>query len=670
MQGRARFVAPLTVAGAVAAVHALLAFRQPGPALLWDGTAYLSLARWVAGEHTPDLGHLGQYHLGWPILLAPAIWLTDTLGGLFDGVRVLNVALAAGGAVALLTLARRLGASTPTAVVAALVGGAYPGFAMQSGLEWAQVVTTVLTWCTALALHWSADGAARRTIAPALLAAAGYLVHPTALVGLVAVVVVFALVTRPWTRAVPGLVAALVAGGGAWALNRWALRELWAPGVPSQSADLLDRVTEPALWDDLVVRALGSLWYLGAASLGLAALGAAALAVLARRGDAAQRTTAWWVALSLAGTVALTAAKFAAPARPDHLLYGRYVDAFVPLLLVVALAQGLRRRTEVVTAALGVAATVGAAAVVVGRVPAPAFDGTTMPANLFGILAAEGAGTGGVDVWRVTAVAVAAATIVLVVHLGWRRGALTAGVVLLAFLGADLRVRNGVRPLAEETAATFQLGEVLRRLPGDAAVSYDRAVFDARGTNRYQLQAQDRRFHFFDSRRGERPRHPLIVTTKDAAAPAVAGARMVFPEPSREQTLWVAGGPLQERFAADGLVAALPGDRLPAAFYRGSVLEVRPRRGAVEVVVRKGGAGAPWIRSGSAPNVAGAVDVRVSAGGVTAVGRLPRTLYAGEEARVVVEVPGLRGEQELTATLVVDGGATGFGALVGNLRFP
>ena len=669
MPGRARFVAPLAVAAAVAAVHALLAFRQPGPALLWDGTAYLSLARWVAGEHTPDLGHLGQYHVGWPILLAPVVWATSTLDGLFDGVRLVHVALAAGGSLTLLALARRLGVGPPAALLVAAAGGVYPGLAMQSGLEWAQVLTTILTWLTVLALHWSGRGGGARTIAPALLAAVGYLVHPTALVGLVAVVVVLAAATRPWTRAVPGLVTALAAGGGAWALNRWALHELWAPGAPSQSAGLFDRVTDPGQWDDLAVRALGSLWYVGVASLGLAALGVAGLVVLARRDDPAERAVGWWVGLSLAGTVALTATKFAAPVRPDHLVYGRYVDAFVPLLLLVALAPLLRRRAALVAAAVGVALTLVAAAVVVGDVPASAFDGVTMPANLFGILALDGAGPAGVDVWRVTAFGLAAAAIVLVVHLGWRRPAATAAVALVAYLGADVHVRDSVRPLAEETAASFQLGEVLRRVPGPATVAYDRAVFDARGTNRYLLAAQDRRFAFYDSRRGERPSSPLVVAGQDPAAPPAPGARTVFPEPYREQMLWVTPGSLQDRFAAAGLLVVRPGEPLPREFFRGGVVDLTARRGAVEVVVRKGGGGAPWVRAHSAPGMAGVVDVAVEVAGRTWTAPLPRTLYRDETVRVLVEIPDLQGRRRFRAALVVDGG-TAFGARVGNLRFP
>src|SRR5690606_7847671 len=113
----------------------------------------------------------------------------------------------------------------------------------------------------------------------------------------------------------------------------------------------------------------------------------------------------------------------------------------------------------------------------------------------------------------------------------------------------------------------FQLGHALEAIGARGPVAYDRVVYDARATNLYELQSPGRTLTFYDRRQGEPPPYEVVDTSKDVARPPVPGARVVFPEPSQPQTLWVLPGPLQDRLAREGYLVAPAGTELPPAFY-------------------------------------------------------------------------------------------------------
>lgn len=658
-----RLAVVATAAGVAVAVLWLSA-PLAGPSLLWDGTAYLSLARWLAGEATPYLGHLGHYSVGYPLVLVPVVWLTSSLDGLFDGARVVNALAVASTVPALVVLARRLTALDRWASLAFAGAAALtPAIAVQAGFEWSEsVFVATVTWSAVTAARWASAKTDGRAAAFGAVSAAAYVVHPRGLAVVLATVLVLIVAGR---RGIVGLIALLLALGAGELLNRTAIEELWNPAVASQSAALVDTVTMPSRWDDAAVRGVGQLWYALVATAGLAVVGFGALAARARQ----WRAEVSWLLLAVVTTAGVSVAKLATQTRPDHLVYGRYLDPWLPVLAIVGVGTlvAMSWRARVACASGAVAAIGVLTAVLHASHDGDAFDGVFLPLNALSAVALDWSGNGVIDV---TAISVAAAVLTLAVLLSAATAPRVAGVAfaVVALAGSVAVLDRHVRPFSDEANAAFVLGGVLDRVDRDAPVAYDMRVFDARGTNRYALADRDRTFTFYDSARAERPAHDLIVAGKDVARPPVRGARPIFPEPNHEQTLWVAPGGLQDRLAARGFVIALPGADPGAAFGNGAAELVGVDGDGVRVRVHKDAGGAPWLAPGSLPASGGAVTVAVTVDGRTWRHPLPRTLLPGDAVTVVVPVDVGTGEHVVRVLLETDLPAT-MPADMASLRF-
>lgn len=663
----------LAVALGVVGVHLWLSAPLPGPSLLWDGTAYLSLARWLAGEATPYLGHLGHYGVGYPLVLVPVVWMTSSLDGLFDGVRAVNAIAVATTVPALVVLGTRLGGLERSAALAVAAAAALvPAVAVQSGFEWAEsVFLASVMWTAVAALVWAERPSTGRSVVLALASAGTYLVHPRGLAVAVATVVVLALSRR---RGIVGLAVLLVALGGAWLLNQRAIDALWNPAVVGQWGTVVDTVTTPSAWGGATLRGLGQLWYALVATVGLVTLGVLVLARLARERPVAGRAlAAWWVIVAMIATLGVSVTKLAAGTRPDQLVYGRHLDPWLPLLMVLgagALMASSRRR-NLGSAAISLAGA-GILATVVVTSHGDALEGVFMPLNVLGVLAFDPSTDARIDVVVITAGALVAGVAVTAAIALFRRRPALLGVVLVAgAVAASASVADRhVAAFAEDANRSFVLGEVLDLVDQDAPVAHDMAVFDARGTNRYSLADRDRRFTFYDSRLEEAPPHDLVIAGKDPAHPPAPGARVIFPEPRREQTLWVLAGPLQDRLAAGGFLIGLPGTVPGPGFGNGDVELVAVRGRAVVVRVAKGNGGAPWVAPGTLPAASGEVTVVVTVGGRTTRLPLPRTLVPGDEEEMTVPLRDPPSGTHVVRVRVVSSGVRVMPDDVGSLRFP
>ncbi len=129
---------------------------------------------------------------------------------------------------------------------------------------------------------------------------------------------------------------------------------IYIPGYPGASSrDAVEALGSAEGWANLGLAVAGQAWYLCVATLGLAPIGALWLARRARPGLRALRrggrsdppAVAALAALALAGSAfAISCVWMAANfARPDKLVYGRYNEAFVAVLLAAGLAALLRR---------------------------------------------------------------------------------------------------------------------------------------------------------------------------------------------------------------------------------------------------------------------------------------------------------------------------------------
>lgn len=665
--------ATAAVAAVVVTAHLALSASVPGPSLLWDGTAYLSLARWLAGETTPYLGHLGHYGVGYPLALVPVVWATSSLEGLFDGVRVVNAVAVASTVPALVQIGTRLGGLGRSAALAvAALAAVLPAVTVQSGFEWAEsLFVAAVVWSAAAALAWAEQPSTARAVVLALASSLCYLVHPRGLAVAVATFVILA-IGRQRIVGIAVLVAALAGG---WLLNQRAVDALWNPAVQGQWTSLRNAVTTPSTWGGGALRALGQLWYAQVATVGIAALGAWALVRLVRdRERRASAVAAWWIILALVATFAVSVAKLATATRPDQLVYGRYLDVWSVVLVVLgAGVLAAPHRWRLLRPLVAVGALTGGltAAVAIGH-PSDALSGVSMPLNVIGALVFDLADDARIDVVQATLLALLCGAIVAVVLTALdQRPALIGAALVLATIGASATVaERHVRPFAIDANSSFVLGRVLDLVDEDAPVAYDMAVFDARGTNRYSLANRDRRFTFYDSRRGETPAHDLVISGKDTTDPPAAGAHAVFPEPRREQVLWVLPGPLHDRLAARGFLIGIAGATPPSGFENGDVELVGVRDGRLVVHVAKGAGGAPWVAPGTLPSAGGEVHVEVTIAGRTMRSGLPRTLVPGDEERVVVRGDLPRAGTHAVRVRLVSEGVRDLPEFVGSLRVP
>lgn len=535
-------------------LHLWLSRNIPGPSLLWDGQGYLGTASWISGVGIPYLGDLVFYHAGYPALLAPLFRVLSSPAAMFRGAQTLN-AVAAGAAFVMLVHLGQSAFGLPRRRALAVAGLAsvYPAVLLQSGFEWPEsVFVATFAGCSLLAWTFlrrpSAPAAATLGAATAFL----YAVHPRGLSMVVATAGLLAFVAlrrrrHAWAAAIglAALDAGLVITTAVHAASRAAL---WADGTAPASLGLAERLADPAVWSELALRAAGQLWYLTVVSLGLAVLGVAFLVSMAAGRRPAspvpgspRRGLAVYLLVTMAAMAFASVLQITTHTRVDHLVYGRYNEGFLPVLLVAGGAwllgpAGARARLNV---ALGTVTAIVVLAIVVvtGNGPA-AFHGDIAGINVLGALMMDRSDPDHLDVVIVTVVALTAVIALAVVSV--RRPAVAATLVGMAFLASAVDLERRVTaPVADVANHTYVLAPQVDRFADEGVpVSYDLAAHDLLAANRYQFQLMERPFVFFDSAAGEEPVSGVVIASRSWGDDRPAG-RLVFAEPDHDQALWI-----------------------------------------------------------------------------------------------------------------------------------
>lgn len=333
-----------------------------GPATLADELGYLGVARWLAGAGPlPNMVNASFYHFGYSFLIAPAFWLGGNPVSAYKWVMVINCMLAATVAPLSYAFARKFfSIGHRLALFLAAIAMIYPANAAQTNFAWSENALPALMLCWAMALILAHERPTPARIALlALIPVALFFVHPRML-GIELVTFLYlasASVIRKANRwwyvtgcAAMLLMHALVARALSYVRH---LAYGTIHGSVSNFMHDLSQVLSRGM--KLPAAASGQIAYLSYGSQGLIIIGILALVVLSWQIYRQMRRehsmmTSWLMnpfvilALGIASIFAASAIAMSSGVRPDHWLYGRYVDAASPILLIAGTLSALDRQ--------------------------------------------------------------------------------------------------------------------------------------------------------------------------------------------------------------------------------------------------------------------------------------------------------------------------------------
>lgn len=538
----------------VFAVRAVLARAVVGPFMYSDELGYVAVGRAIVGDPPALFGP--DYAPGYGTLLAPLAAVLEP-GRLHGIAQVLNAAGGAALVPVLFLVATRVGGlprwlAAATAVVAA--SGA--ALVVQSTMLLPEALLALVTATSVLALHRLLErGTAAAAAATGALVGVGYALHTRAAAAVVALALVLGVAVGlrrlPVRHGALALGVAAVPVVAAEVLRAWANDRLYPIAVLGKDAGTLGAVLDEPLAVAQV--AAGHLWYPVFATLGIAGLGAVvALGWTWNDVRSPRGLVAAFVLLALVGAavlsgVAMHQIALVGPDRADKVVYGRYVEQWVPVLFAFAPALGRRWRTPAV---VGVA---GFSLAVAWMVDAAYPDDTWARPVAWHNVAALRVLPEWFDRLYVVRAAVVVAAIVLVVHtvvLRWpTRTAwlVPLGAVLVVNVAGSLETVDGwSEPASAAWAATHDLGPLLESLGEPVAVDVsDPAV----ALYAYNLQFWHPDLDL-DLGTGGATAAPLVIAPS-AEPPEDPDAVLVGVEASADLGLWA----LEPGVAA----AALPG---------------------------------------------------------------------------------------------------------------
>ncbi|WP_035800973.1 hypothetical protein [Kitasatospora mediocidica] len=330
------------------AVRLLLARAQSFPAVDPDEPSYLVIARVLGGGPVTEIpvGHL--LPAGYPLLVAPALALTNSAATGYHLVLLTNALVTALVLPLGFLMLRRLRVPKLPAYGFATAAGLlspvlfYGQFAMTDGI----LAVVLLGWL--LALHgWLSEGTPRRrtlcAVLLGLLTGYAYALHDRGSVVIVITTLlllgVLALGWAPRRATLAALGALAVAVGAVHLVNAYLATRF--PGSTAGEVDSLffSSLTDPHLLGRSVARSFGQTWYFVLSGFGLGGLGIVSCAVAVFRPSVprAARISAGTLLAVLFGIIVASAVTLPDDGRIDDFVYARYAAPLVaPLFLVGA----------------------------------------------------------------------------------------------------------------------------------------------------------------------------------------------------------------------------------------------------------------------------------------------------------------------------------------------
>lgn len=344
-----RLVAGLGIACIAVLVWATFASR--GASVRPDELGFL-LNGWVLTGHNEIL--LGAdfrsfYTAGYGFITAAAAVAGRGIDAQYRLSLLVNIGLVVATAATLARFAfRHLSVSRRSAWTLAVIVAITPAVAANSLFAWSETLNRFLFVAIAL-LAYEHVARPRMSSSVGLGVASSFMVIAhgrfTLLPALAVVLIVVVGAFGPRSRdavvvMVVGVAGAVVSYFVFTRINVWLRRELY-PAATGKEGRMVDKFTNLSNLPSLGRSATGQLWYVLATSFGLAAVGLAvnvrSLLIGFRRPRNLQWLAPSFIFLA-AGSVALASTlQVLRVIRPDHLVYGRYLEAVSPLFVMLGL---------------------------------------------------------------------------------------------------------------------------------------------------------------------------------------------------------------------------------------------------------------------------------------------------------------------------------------------
>ncbi|MGH9162064.1 MAG: hypothetical protein ACRD2X_19010, partial [Vicinamibacteraceae bacterium] len=338
----------LVAAGAaVLLVHVVFLIGRTGPGIGPDEFGYLNYSRLFGGQPTSEFllpfGDTPFYSPGVGLVTFPFFALFESPVAQFRSVQAVNLALLLLTFLAARWLLRTtLVISDRRATVAAGVALLYPSYVLFSGTSMSETLLLALVTATGASLgRYLSSARPTWAVLTGLVAGMTPLAHGRGWVVVLAMVVAavaMVILLPARRRSLVVLTGCLLVAIMTTRLITDVAGAALYPHPISSGELAVATVRNPGMYGDMLVRAVGLVWYLLVGSGALTALGA--LFVMSRRREATRETwIVWlWLATALVGCIAVSAAVVTGLQRADHFMYGRYVEPFALLFLAAGIA--------------------------------------------------------------------------------------------------------------------------------------------------------------------------------------------------------------------------------------------------------------------------------------------------------------------------------------------
>jgi hypothetical protein len=523
-----------------------------------DEPANLAMARWISGGLRWNMFDHSTWRPGNALLMAPLFWFTDSTATIMHGGLLIGAALGGIAAAILARLAVRLTTLSPTGcVIASGVIAVAASSLSATAFVWAEGVVTVTFLATLVLLLKFYDrpgfwlGTA--TVGMSALGFTGHSRLMPLLASTIVLVLFKCLIARRW-----GLTAALAAASLAMTYVSFAFTTLvfdhvWDDPASSNTVNTVVKRL-PHLGANLR-SALGQTWYQLVATFGLTIIGAGVLVLRSLRRRA---TTPYGVIrdarLVLLTTVPLILVSIvfmSSRTRTDHRIYGRYNDAVLWPVLIIAIAWlvNLRRTPYKKSAA---AVLIGIMLAIVGTsVGVQHFDGQALSDSvgvrpmIAGLEPIVGKATS-IDITRVAIVSLVFMAIFIVAALVSRRG-FTLALIALAFLVVGgIRTRDAFSIRLNSWEPATEVTAIDDLIPPDATLGFRFVLAaDKPGESwddqrrRAQLYQFALPHHLFERDRGINDGvGPYVFAPTNDKILSAAGGKILWTDPKVKVSLW------------------------------------------------------------------------------------------------------------------------------------